>query len=108
MGVPQTKSELLSAIDKTFNKLIDYLNSIPLELTSYKSMEDHEKSTEMSVCKPVSYLLGWNALVVKWIIRDAKGQPVDFPETNDKWNQPRPLAQKFYSDYKEIDYDSLI
>lgn len=71
-------------------------------------MEGHAKGTDMSVRDLVSYLLGWNALVVKWIVRDAKGQPVDFPETNYKWNQLGLLAQKFYSNYKELSYYSLI
>lgn len=34
MSVPQTKSELLSAIDKNFDKLIGYLHAIPAELTA--------------------------------------------------------------------------
>lgn len=108
MGVPQTKLELLSAIDKSFSRLNGYLNSIPPELTLDKSMEGHAKGADMSVRDLVSYLLGWNALVVKWIVRDANGQPVDFPETNYKWNQLGLLAQKFYIDYKELNYSSLI
>ena len=38
-----------------------------------KSMDGHAQGTEMSVRDLVSYLLGWNALVVKWIASDAKG-----------------------------------
>ncbi|EIL0628656.1 ClbS/DfsB family four-helix bundle protein, partial [Salmonella enterica] len=49
MGVPQTKSELLNAMDKDFSKLIGYLNAIPSELLSEKSMEGHAKDTMMSV-----------------------------------------------------------
>lgn len=108
MSVPQTKSELLLAIDKNFSKLISYLSKIPHELASEKSMDGHVKGTEMSVRELVSYLLGWNSLVVKWITQDAKGLPVDFPETGYKWNQLGLLAQKFYSDYRELNYDSLI
>ncbi|AST81607.1 TPA: ClbS/DfsB family four-helix bundle protein [Citrobacter freundii] len=108
MSVPQTKAELLLAIDKNFSKLIHYLNSIPCEMTSDDSMEGHAKGTEMSVRDLVSYLLGWNSLVVKWITFDAKGQSVDFPETGYKWNQLGLLAQKFYQDYSALSYDSLI
>ncbi|ADM98485.1 hypothetical protein Dda3937_04143 [Dickeya dadantii 3937] len=53
-------------------------------------------------------MLGWNTLVVKWISGDATGQPVDFPETGYKWNQLGLLAQKFYFDYKELNYQTLI
>lgn len=108
MSVPQTKSELLFAIDKNFSKLMSYLSAIPPELTADSSMEGHAKGTEMSVHDLVSYLLGWNALVVKWITSDAKGMPVDFPETGYKWNQLGLLAQKFYSDYSELSYSSLV
>ncbi|MFD3240712.1 ClbS/DfsB family four-helix bundle protein [Rahnella perminowiae] len=108
MNVPQTKSELLLAIDKNFNKLISYLNAIPPELALDNSMDGHCKGTEMSVRDLVSYLLGWNTLVVKWITSDGKGLPVNFPETGFKWNQLGLLAQKFYSDYSELDYNALI
>jgi hypothetical protein len=108
MSVPQTKSELLLAIDKNFRKLINYLNAIPSELASDNSMDGHVKGTKMSVHDLVSYLLGWNSLVVKWITSDAKGLPVDFPETGYKWNQLGLLAQKFYSDYSELSYDVLV
>ncbi len=43
MSVPQTKVELLLAIDKNFNKLISYLNVIPAEITSEYSMDGHAK-----------------------------------------------------------------
>ncbi|MBI6543017.1 ClbS/DfsB family four-helix bundle protein [Proteus vulgaris] len=108
MSVPQTKVELLLAIDKNFNKLISYLDAIPIETTSERSMDGHAKGTKMSVRDLVSYLLGWNSLVVKWITSDAKGLPIYFPDTGYKWNQLGLLAQKFYSDYSELNYDSLI
>lgn len=107
MGVPQTKSELLLAIDKNYNKLSGYLELIPPDLASDKSMEGHAKDTVMSVCNLVSYLLGWNKLVIKWISFDEEGQPIDFPETGYKWNQLGLLAQKFYRDYSDLDLLSL-
>lgn len=108
MSVPQTKAELLFAIDQNFSKLIRYLNSIPPDMTSGYLMEGHAKGTEMSVRDLVSYLIGWNSLVVKWITSDANGQSVDFPETGYKWNQLGLLAQKFYGDYSNLSYDALI
>ncbi|MDM2935861.1 ClbS/DfsB family four-helix bundle protein [Citrobacter sp. Cu233] len=108
MSVPQTKAELLFAIDKSFSKLMSYLKVIPSEITIDNSMDGHAKGTKMSVRDLVSYLIGWNSLVAKWITSDAKGLPVDFPETGYKWNQLSLLAQKFYSDYSELSYDLLI
>jgi len=108
MSVPQTKAELRLAIEKNFSKLIGCLSAIQPEMTAVNSMDGHAKGTMMSVRDLVSYLLGWNALVVKWITSEAKGLPVDFPETGYKWNQLGLLAQKFYSDYSELSYESLV
>ncbi|MEL2479733.1 ClbS/DfsB family four-helix bundle protein, partial [Escherichia coli] len=47
MSVPQTKAELLLAIDKNFSKLISYLNTIPPEITSDKSMDGHAKGKRL-------------------------------------------------------------
>jgi len=77
MSVPQTKAELRLAIEKNFSKLISCLSAIPPEMTAVNSMDGHAKGTMMSVRDLVSYLLGWNALVVKWITSEAKGLPVD-------------------------------
>ena len=98
MDAPQTKSELLLAIDQKYNKLSGYLELIPPELASDKSMEGHAKDTVMSVCNFVAYLLGWNKLVIKWISFDEEGKLIDFPETGYKWKQLGLLAQKFYRD----------
>lgn len=108
MAIPQTKSELLSAINKNFDKLIGYLHLIPPELTCEKSLEGHAKDTMMSVSDLVSYLLGWNRLVIKWLTLGKAGKPIDFPETGFKWNQLGLLAQKFYDDYSDIEYQSLV
>ncbi|EOI1351619.1 ClbS/DfsB family four-helix bundle protein [Citrobacter amalonaticus] len=108
MGVPQTKSELLYAIEKNFGKLTDCFTAIPPEQTSDKTMEGHAKGTQMSVCNLVAYLLGWHTLVIKWITRESQGLPVDFPETGYQWNQLGLLAQKFYADYRDLDYSALL
>ncbi|MCW7017521.1 ClbS/DfsB family four-helix bundle protein [Escherichia coli] len=61
----------------------------------------------MSVRDLVSYLLGWNALVVKWIASDAKGLPVDFPKLAIN-GISLALLKKFYSDYSELSYELLV
>lgn len=108
MPVPQTKAELTTAINKEFDKLMHYLNVIPHELTLEHSMDGHAKDTTMSIHNLVSYLLGWNQLVIQWITEDEKGIPVDFPATGYQWNQLGLLAQKFYADYAHLDFLSLM
>ena len=62
----------------------------------------------MSPADLVSYLIGWNSLVLKWLEQDDRGAAVDFPETGFKWTQLGPLAQKFYADYRHLDWPALL
>lgn len=108
MAVPTTKSELLSAINKTFEALSEDLARIPKRRTGECTLPGHSTGTQMSPANLVSYLLGWNVLVLKWLRYDDRGDPVDFPETGFKWNQLGLLAQKFYADYALLSWDELI
>jgi hypothetical protein len=56
----------------------------------------------------VSYLIGWNELVLKWLDQDDDGQNVQFPEVDFKWNERGRLAQKFYADYSDHSYPELL
>ncbi|WP_418184611.1 ClbS/DfsB family four-helix bundle protein [Aliarcobacter vitoriensis] len=107
MAVPTNKEELLNTINKNYNKLKKELENIPLELTTKKVLEGHSKGTFMSINNLLSYLLGWQELVLKWNIKKDNNEKVDFPETGYKWNQLGKLAQKFYEDYKEDDFNTL-
>src|SRR5262245_61662394 len=104
MSIPQTRKQLLDAIDSNYRKLPNDLTNIPLDSTHEKTMEGHAKGSQMSVANLLSYLIGWNQLVLKWCERKSQGQPVDFPETGYKWNEQGRLAQKFYADYSDLDY----
>lgn len=108
MAVPQSKDELLKAINTNFDKLHRELADIPDAMVRSGSLEGHAKGTMMSVADLVAYLVGWNELVLKWLDRDAAGQPVDFPETGFKWNELGRLAQKFYHDYEAVPYPQLV
>lgn len=108
MAIPSTKDELLGAINASFDKLIKDLRAVPMSLVDDPGLEGHAKGTQMSVANLTAYLVGWNELVLKWLERDAAGQPVDFPETGFKWNELGRLAQKFYRDYQAVPYPQLV
>lgn len=55
-----------------------------------------------------AYLLGWNELVLKWLDLDDRGEVVEFPDAGFQWNQLGLLAQKFYIDYQNFDWDELL
>lgn len=108
MAVPTNKDELLAAIEMSFDKLIEELQNVPLSIVYECGMEGHAKATQMSISNLVGYLVGWNELVLKWLDRDAIGEPIDFPETGFKWNQLGILAQKFYRDTEGLPYPELV
>lgn len=62
----------------------------------------------MSPADLVAYLLGWNELVLTWLDRDDRGETVNFPDTGFRWNELGALAQKFYADYRTLDWPELL
>lgn len=108
MAIPASKDALLSAISINFDKLMDDLLRIPESRVYEYSMEGHQAGTRICPANLVSYLLGWNELVLKWLRQDDKGEPIDFPETGFQWNQLGLLAQKFYADYQSLRWDELM
>lgn len=108
MPVPQNKTELLAAIQKEYQKLSREIALISAELALDKAMDGHAKGSKMSPHNLISYLIGWNELVLKWHTKMALGEKVDFPETGFKWNELGALAGKFYKDYEGVPFDDLI
>lgn len=108
MAVPINKEELQEAIISNYTKLKKELLSIAFEKTSINELEGHSKGTLMSINNLISYLVGWGELVIKWNEKKDNNEAVDFPETGYKWNELGKLAQKFYEDFKNDDFNSLI
>ena len=107
MAVPQNKEEIKNAIITNFGKLQKELMNIPNELTEIQELEGHSKGTLMSINNLLAYLVGWGELVLKWNKKKENNEVVDFPETNYKWNELGKLAQKFYKDYENDDFQTL-
>lgn len=108
MAIPTSKSELLAAIDTTFDKLIIDLSRVPNDRARECGLEGHAKGTVMSPADLVSYLVGWNELVLKWLDQDDEGRKVDFPESGFRWTELGCLAQKFYKDGYDTAYPDLL
>lgn len=108
MAVPTNKDELLEAINSSFDKLNKGLHDVPLSVVDQCSLDGHVKGTQISVANLVAYLVGWNELVLKWLDRDAAGEPFELPETGFKWNELGRLAQKFYRDYESVPFPQLV
>ncbi|HAT3992008.1 TPA: ClbS/DfsB family four-helix bundle protein [Elizabethkingia anophelis] len=108
MPVPANKEELLKAIETNYSKLKKELETISVEETAVKELDGHAKGTLISIDNLLAYLIGWGELVLKWNKNRSENKPVDFPETGYKWNELGKLAQKFYADYQNDDFNTLI
>lgn len=108
MAIPTTKDELLQAIRINYSKLVCELSDIPNDQTNLLILQGRAKGTVMSINNLISYyLIGWGELVLKWNKKSEDGKEVDFPETGFKWNELGKLAQKFYQDYNNLDFNTL-
>jgi hypothetical protein len=108
MPIPQNKDELLKSIQDHFQKLSTELRTIDYTKVHSLTLAGHAQNTHMSIHNLISYLVGWGQLVLKWNSHHLKNIPVDFPETGFRWNELGLLAQKFYKDYEDIDYQELV
>lgn len=108
MAVPASKTDLLAAITTTFDKLMADLSKVPLDRAHERTLDGHVAGTSMSPANLVSYLVGWNELVLKWLDQDDRGARVDFPDAGYQWNQLGQLAQRFYRDYETLAYPQLL
>lgn len=108
MPVPANKEELLKAIETNYSKLKKELEAISVEETAVKELDGHAKGTLISIDNLLAYLIGWGELVLKWNKNRSENKPVDFPETGYKWNELGKVAQKFYADYQNDDFNTLI
>lgn len=107
-SVPQSKDELLSAINSIFPKLMTDYQVVPESLSRKCELEGNVKGTKISVCDTVAYLVGWGKLVLKWHSLKSRGLLVDFPETGYKWNQLGLLAGSFQERYSNWKYKDLL
>lgn len=102
MAIPASKEELIATIEENYRKLVPELKEIAPAVARENQLPGHAKGTTMSAADLVSYLLGWGELVLKW----TKDNEASLPGY--QWNELGQLAQKFYTDYEDLDYEELL
>jgi len=102
MAVPESKTALLEAMEKSAIALRKKLDRIPADMAFEPCLEGHAAGTTMSAANLVSYLIGWGVQVLYWHQQEAAGGEIDFPAKGFKWNELGKLAQKYYADYAHV------
>lgn len=108
MAIPQSKSELASAIDRDFEKLIADLNRVAPERARDVGIPGHKADTTISPANLVAYLIGWNELVLWWFEQRSDGVEPDLPAPGFAWNQLGNLAEQFYLDHADQPWPALV
>lgn len=108
MAVPESKTALLEAMEKSALALRKKLARIPPEMAFQPCLDGHVAGSRMSVANLVSYLIGWGEQVLYWHRQEAAGEQIDFPAKGVKWNELGKLAQKYYADYQHITSWSML
>lgn len=102
MAVPESKTALLEAMEKSALTLRKKLARVPAEIAYQECLEGHVAGSRMSAANLVSYLIGWGEQVLYWHQQEAAGEEIDFPAKGVKWNELGKLAQKYYVDYQHV------
>jgi len=108
MPVPQSKQDLLEAINASYDKLTVDLAKVPPARAREASMPGHAAGTVMSPADLVAYLIGWNRPVLSWHETRSRGAEPDLPATGFGWNQLGALAQQFYRDQAAASWADLL
>lgn len=107
-SIATTKTELINAIQTSYQKLRTEIDSIPLDMSEEKSMEGQIKNTKMSFNNLLSYLVGWGELVLKWnTIYTTERRIPDLPDTGYTMSDWGKLAERFYKEYEDQDFKKL-
>ena len=111
MAIPHNRQALLDAIDTSYAKLQQDLARVPPGLARELVLDGHVAGTRISVCDLLSYLVGWNELVLHWHAQLREGKSVAeiaFPAEGFTWNQLGALAQQFYAEHSQLDMAQLL
>lgn len=96
MAVPQTKSELLRAIECGYDRLERDLQQVTPQRARQPILSGHLEGTVMSPADLVAYLIGWGEVVLGWHEASARGEEPIFPAPGYAWDQMGDLALSFY------------
>lgn len=101
MTVPASKADLLAAITGTFDKLMADLSNVPVDRARERTLDGHAAGTKMSPADLVSYLVGWNELVLKGLDQDDSGTKVDFARRRVPVEPARPAGPEVLSGIRD-------
>ncbi|EEX48738.1 ClbS/DfsB family four-helix bundle protein [Jonquetella anthropi] len=102
MRTYRDKEELISEINKAFEKYISESDNIPESLKDKRA-----EGVERTPAENLAYLVGWTTLLIQWEDDEKKGLQVKTPSDKFKWNQLGELYQWFTDTYAHLSLEDL-
>lgn len=97
------KEELLTAIQTSYQRFRSEFDIIPDKCKNIRIKEIDKTPMEM-----LSYQLGWLHLLLNWDEAERRGEIVQTPTAEYKWNNLGGLYQSFYKKYAELSIQTAI
>ena len=103
MPEPQTRTELLAAIDQEWSALAALLEPLtPQEIVAPGIMDD------WSVKDLLAHLAAWEQLLLGWVRAGLRGEAPELPAPGYTWEQEPELNQAIYEKYRDLSLDEVL
>ena len=103
MPRPNSKDQLLTAMQKEHGKLTDLLATLAPEITNKTS----ESVENWSIKDVLSHVTAWEQMVLSWYRAGLRGEIPQLPAPGFNWRQIPALNQQIYETHRLESYDTV-
>ena len=96
MARPQTKKDLQDLGEKNYNKLMDYINGLPLEV---QHCEFPDGTMNRNIRDILAHLHHWHLMVLEWYTVGMRGEKPDIPSKAYNWREIPQLNREIWERY---------
>jgi hypothetical protein len=100
MPIPNSKADLIQAIETDSAKLLAVFNVMDAKLWDNAIIQGNIKGTTITPANLLAYQIGWGRLVLSWYQNGLEGVPFAMPLEGFKWNELGKLATYFHKEYE--------
>jgi hypothetical protein len=100
MPIPNSKAELIRAIEADSAKLIAAFNAMDAKLWDNAILQGNIQGTTITPANLLAYQIGWGRLVLSWYQKGLEGVSFEMPLEGFKWNELGKLATYFHKEYE--------
>lgn len=108
MPRPTNKKELLELSEHNFNKLLDFIDSLPEEYKEKSYNHDELNDRDKTISDVICHLHEWHQMMKKWYDIGMSGKMPAIPAEDVTWQTLPLLNHRIYDKYKGTDLKKAI